>query len=159
MSDVILNLTRIEVAHLAELVGQFVDLVDGAPSMQDPAVERLTPDVYPEDPEASREFRSVTRADLLRRRTSDAQVVLSDLPSEARAQEPDQDAFAPVDIALDAEHVEAWLRTLAALRLVVANRLGIVTEEDDHDAEDPRFGVYDWLGFRLESLIQAADEV
>jgi len=157
MSGVVLDLTRIEVAQLIDLVGQFAELVDGAPSMEDPAIERLTPDVYPDDAEASREFRAVTRSDLLRRRASDARAVLEGLPRDA--QDPSDDAFAPVEITLDPEHVEAWLRTLAALRLVVASRLGIVTEEDGYDPEDPRYGVYEWLGYRLESLIQAADAV
>ena len=44
---VLLTLTRIEATHLADLVRQFADLVDSTPSMPDPALERLTPDVYP----------------------------------------------------------------------------------------------------------------
>jgi hypothetical protein len=41
------------------------------------------------------------------------------------------------------------------VRLVMATRLGITTEEEQDD--DPRFGVYNWLGFRLEGLLQAID--
>ena len=44
---------------------------------------------------------------------------------------------------------------LAAIRLVLATRLGIRSEED-HDVDDPRFGIYDWLGYRLDGLVQAA---
>ncbi len=40
-------------------------------------------------------------------------------------------------------------------RLVLATRLGI-RSDDDHDPADPRFGVYDWLGYRLDGLVQAA---
>ena len=43
------------------------------------------------------------------------------------------------------------MRTLTAIRLVIASRLGI-EDEDDRDEDDPRFGVYDWLGYRLEGL-------
>ena len=55
------------------------------------------------------------------------------------------------------------MRTLAAVRLVVASRLGIETEDDDAEAradddEDGRFGVYDWLGFRLDGIVQALDD-
>ncbi|MBO3664027.1 DUF2017 family protein [Microbacterium stercoris] len=156
MSDVVVTLTRIEIAHLADLITQFADLVDGAPSSQDPAIERLTPDVYPDDAEASRDFRAVTRSDLLRRRAADAQLVRADLPHAAASE--DDDPFEEMTITLDPEHLEAWLRVLAALRLVVATRLGIVTEDDDRDPGDARFGIYDWLGFRLETLVQAADE-
>ena len=59
---------------------------------------------------------------------------------------PDTDV---VDLALSPDDARAWMRTLAAIRLVVASRLGIETE-DDHDEDDPRFGVYDWLGYRLD---------
>ncbi len=151
---VMLTLTRIEATHLADLVRQFADLVDSTPSTPDPAIDRLTPEVYPDDPEASREFRAVTRADLLRRRAHDARLVLDDLSRVERV----QDELAPVDVALEGDHVESWLRTLAALRLVIASRLGIVDDDDRHDPEDPRYGVYDWLGYRLEGLVQAAEQ-
>jgi hypothetical protein len=151
---VLLTLTRIEVTHLADLVRQFADLVDSTPTLPDPAIERLTPDVYPEDPEASREFRAVTRADLLRRRAHDARVVLDDLARVERV----EDELAPVDVSLEGDSIESWLRTLAAVRLVIANRLGIVEDDQDHDPDDPRYGVYDWLGYRLEGLVQAAEQ-
>ena len=44
------------------------------------------------------------------------------------------------------------------MRLVLATRLGI-DSETDHDPEVPAFAVYDWLGYRLELLVQAADEL
>ena len=69
---------------------------------------------------------------------------------------PDDDPSRPVDIALDEEGVRAWMRTLTAIRLVIASRLGI-EDEDDRDETDPRFGVYDWLGYRLEGLLQASE--
>ena len=155
MSDrmMMLTLTRIEVSHLRDLVAQFTDLVNGTPS-DDPALERLTPDVYPDDEDASREFRSITRGDLLHRRARDAQLVRQGLDSVMSA--PGDDELRPVDIALDAEAIDPWLRTLTALRLVIATRLGIETE-DDHDPEDPRFAVLDWLGYLLDGLVQAAD--
>ena len=58
------------------------------------------------------------------------------------------------ELAPDA--IGAWLRTLAAIRLVLATRLGI-TEEDRHSPEDPRFGIYDWLGYRLDGLVSAVE--
>lgn len=153
-----LTLTRIEADHLRDLVQQFSDLVNGTPSEDDPAVARLAPDVYPDDPEASREFRSLTRGDLLHRRARDAQLVRHALDGIAAEPGDDVDELSPVDLPIPRDEIEAWLRTLAALRLVIANRLGIETDAD-HDAEDPRFGVYDWLGYRLEGLVTAADEL
>lgn len=150
---VLLTLTRIEAQHLADLALQFVELLD-EPESSDPAIERITPAAYTDDLEASRDFRRATRGDLLRRRSQDAHIVLRDLES---VEDPSgTDDLAPVDVPLEGESVDAWLRTLTALRLVIASRLGI-SHEDDHDADDPRFGVYDWLGFRLEGLIQVTD--
>lgn len=150
-----LTLTWIEADHLRDLVGQFTELVNGTPS-DDPAVERLTPDVYPDDDAASREFRSLTRGDLLHRRARDAQTVRQGL--DRVLAEPGDDELRPIDIALAEDAIEPWLRTLAALRLVIATRLGITTEAD-HDPDDPRFSVLDWLGYRLDGLVQAADSL
>lgn len=155
---VMLTITRVEALHLADLVGQFDELLDETDSAaSDPAVTRLVPDAYPDDEEAAREFRHATERELLARRSSDARRVLADLAG-AGALTPEADAQVDdvIDVALDADAARAWLRTLAAIRLVIASRLGIEAEED-HDEDDPRFGVYDWLGYRLEGLIQAID--
>ena len=163
----VLELTRMEAAHLAGLVAQFEELIqgadDGAPN--DPAIARLVPDGYTGDPEAAQEFRELTQRDLLDRRESDAARVLATLhespglPEEGTITDPSDEALLEVmELRLDPEELQAWLRTLAALRLVLASRLEIKTEED-HDADDPRFGIYDWLGYRLDGLVSAADEM
>ena len=66
------------------------------------------------------------------------------------------DVTTVLNVTLDHDGAAAWLRTLTALRLVLASRLGIA-HEDDHDEADPRFGIYDWLGYRLDSLVRALD--
>lgn len=155
---VALEITRLEAAHLSGLVSQFAELVDGAVSADgDPAISRLAPDAY-ESAEAAQEFRKLTEADLLDRRRDDAAAVIatlieaSDIPED-----PDDPALLEsCVIRLDQQTAGAWLRTLAAIRLVLATRLGI-TETDDHRADDPRFGIYDWLGYRLDGLVKALD--
>ena len=154
-----LEITRIEAAHLVGLVSQFIELLEDSSSASgDPAVYRLVPDAYRDDAEAAQEFRDLTENDLLSRRRSDAGLVLASL-SEA-AEIPD-DPESPLlieqaEISLDPESVQAWLRTLAAIRLVLATRLGI-GDADDHDEDDPRFGIYDWLGYRLHGLVTAVE--
>ncbi|GAA1913319.1 hypothetical protein GCM10009775_02440 [Microbacterium aoyamense] len=155
---IVLELARIEAAHLAGLVVQFDELLDeSADSGDDPAVLRLVPDAY-EDPEAAREFREVTESDLLGRRRSDAARVLATLGHVGElGDDLDDPAFVEqVSIVLDREDVQAWLRTLAAIRLVLATRLGIVND-DEHDHDDPKYGIYDWLGYRLDGLVGALD--
>jgi hypothetical protein len=159
---VVLELTRMEAAHLAGLVTQFAELVEDAESAaSDPAIARLVPDAYADDAEAAQDFRDMTERDLLDRRRQDAGAVLaslsepSSLPDNA---DPDDEALMElVELPLEPETLQAWLRCLAAIRLVLATRLGIRTEED-HDGEDPRFGIYEWLGYRLDGLVQAASD-
>ncbi|MFT4220019.1 MAG: DUF2017 family protein [Microbacterium sp.] len=148
---VLLTITRVEARHLADLVAQFADLLRATPDAQDdPAVARLVPDAYPEDASAAREFRDATEADLLDRRREDAHRVVAALATAVGAGN-DHDV---VDLPLSMADARAWMRALAALRLVLASRLGI-RSEDDHDPDDPRFGVYDWIGYRLDGLVRA----
>ena len=159
---VVLELTRMEAAHLAGLVTQFAELLEDAESTSgDPAIARLVPDAYPDDAEAAQEFRDVTEGDLLDRRRQDAAQVLASLHDPATIPddaEPDDEVLMElVELRLDADALHAWLRCLAAIRLVLATRLDIRTEED-HDVEDPRFGIYEWLGYRLDGLVQAASD-
>lgn len=156
---VVLEITRLEAAHLSGLVGQFADLVDGANTSEgDPAIDRLAPDAY-DDAAAAREFRDLTEADLLDRRRDDAATVLATLAEASDIPHDPEDPalLETVTIALDAPATGAWLRTLAAIRLVLATRLGIA-DTDDHDDTDPRFGIYDWLGYRLDGLVNAIDD-
>ncbi|SFI29058.1 MULTISPECIES: DUF2017 family protein [Microbacterium] len=157
---VALELTAIEVAHLTSLVEQFSALVTEQESdAGDPAIARLVPDAYA-DADAAREFRALTESDLLQRRAADAGLVLATLLRDGAPLRPEEldavSAEAVVSIPLDGERLSAWLRTLTALRLVLATRLGIRTEADG-DVDDPRYGVYEWLGYRLEGLLQAID--
>jgi len=65
------------------------------------------------------------------------------------------------DLRIDPAEGDAWLRTLTAVRLAVATRLGITDAESAEELaelpeEDPRsymVSVYDWLGFAQETLI------
>lgn len=154
-----ISMAPIEAVQLAEILGEFADLVGGQRDLSDPAVARLTPSAYPDDADAADEFAAATRDELLDRRSADTATVraaLEPLRSEF-ADLTEQQAFAEHDLAIEASDVDAWLRTLTAVRLVVATRLGIVDDEH-HDPEDRRFHVYDWLGYRLDLLIEAADE-
>ena len=156
----VLELTRVEALHLRGLVGQFVDLLAATKdAASDPAVGRLVPSAYPDDPEAARQFRGLTEDDLLGRRAADAAVVLADLTDAGDDIDPSalspESALEEFAIALDTQAVDAWMRTLSAVRLVLATRLGIETE-DDADPTDPRYGIYEWLGSRLDGIVRAA---
>lgn len=156
---IVLELSRIEAAHLARLVVQFGELLrDSITDDGDPAIARLVPAAY-DDEAAAREFRRLTEADLLDRRRDDADRVLASLGDSATFPDDLDDAalLEQVQLRLDPTTARAWLRTLAAVRLVLASRLGIEVAED-HDPDDPRFGIYDWLGYRLDGLVAAVDD-
>lgn len=133
-----------EITHLTNLLEQFEELLAADPGA-DPALGRLAPDAYPDDSEASAEFRRLTRSDLFDRRRADASAMRASLDGAA-------DGVA----VLGASDFQAWMKTLAALRLVIADRLGIADEEDLR-GDDPRFDVYEWLGYRLDTLVTQWD--
>ncbi|MEJ1155642.1 MULTISPECIES: DUF2017 family protein [Microbacterium] len=160
---IVLEFARIEAAHIAALTAQFADLLSEHPeSPRDPAIARLVPDAYREDPEAAREFRGLTEADLLDRRRDEAAIVLASLESlvgtNTLATRDDDPALREtVAVTLSATEADAWLRTLAAVRLVLATRLGVAISDEERDETDARFGIYDWVGYRLHVLVDAID--
>lgn len=154
-----LSFAVVEGTHLAELIEQFTSILSDPRATSDPGIQRLIPDVYPDDAEDSAEFAIATRDDLLDRRRADAAVVRQALTSLLSPSAEDQislDAIEEGKILIPVTELDAWLRTLTTLRLVIATRLRIA-ENDDHDVEDPRFGVYDWLGYRLDQIVAIAD--
>lgn len=162
MSDnaIRISMAIIEGINLAGLVDEFTGILAAGEDAADPGIDRLTPDVYPEDAEASAEFSSATRAELLDRRAADASIMrrsLSPLLRELPEDLAEDAALEHRDVTIQSDEIDAWLRTLTAMRLVIATRLGITADDEDHDPEDPRFGVYDWLAYRLDTLIELAD--
>jgi hypothetical protein len=154
----VMPISVIEEFHLGRLVEDFIELVDESRRTGDPAIDRLTPSPYPDDSEAAAEFADVTRDDLLDRRLVDARRVrtaLAEFPAGIDSL-TEADALEVREILIPIESIDAWLRTLTAIRLVIAERLGITS--DDQVGEDGRHDVYEWVGYRLELIIQAADE-
>ena len=78
-----MELSALEAAHLTDLIAQFAQLLAHAlDDADDPAIARLVPDAYRDDPQAAAEFRRFTQDDLLDRRRDDAQTVLTSLQRE-----------------------------------------------------------------------------
>jgi len=147
-----------EAALISQLAGQVADLL--APSefvSTDPAMIRLLPDAYADDPEAADEFRRFTADELSERKVRNAATVMSDLVDVATAE-------GPIEILLDPESVQAWVRSLTDIRLVLAVRLGITNDSDagwDEESENEELlvlgEVYDWLGWVQDSLVTALE--
>jgi len=122
---------------------------DSTSSTSDAAVARLLPNAYPDDPEASAEFRRFTQSGLAERKVGNAETVIRSLAG----------AGATGSVTLDDSEALSWLRTLTDIRLTIASRLGIESEHDDAGRSiDPLMReIYDWLGFVQNSLIEALD--
>lgn len=136
-------------ADAASRAGQAAD-GSGAGAAADPAGARLLPDAYPDDAEASAEFRRFTAERIAERKADNARAVidsLGDATGEA------------VEVRLDGAQAQAWLRTLTDIRLVLAAGLGIEHDGDEGDVHDlesaTRRAVYDWLAAVQEFLVHA----
>ena len=169
----LVRLEEIEVEVLRSVVRQLLDLIKpdedeeidplarlvgidphAAPS-SDPALRRLLPDAFIDDEEASAEFRRFTERDLRDRKVRHAQAVLADLNAGAGGGA----------VLLDREGVWSWLGMLNDARLVLGERLQLTEENHDELADlpedDPRaslMGLYGWLTYLQESLVQEALE-
>jgi len=174
---ILMRLTDYEATLLESLVEQFCGLLEADAEVpdagdsfarwqselsadepldrSDPVIVRLFPDAYPEDPIGSAEFRRLTQARQRTERLGQAEIVMSALR--------DCDAGKhPVQVRLI--DLQGWLKTLTAVRLSLAVRLGINTSEDAEDLDqlpetDPKayvYRVYEWVAYLTENLIGLA---
>lgn len=180
-----------EARVLASLAGQVVELLRdrngepeadadplaaqlgfGGPSLppEDPVLLRLLPDAYPDDVEEAAEFRRFTERSLTSTKVAHAETLIAGLvaggydPDGAHAGVLGDDHEDVVEVELDDAAVQAWLRSLTDIRLSLAVRLGIESDDDvvtvaesDDDATRAMSDVYDWLGYVQETLVTALD--
>ncbi|MDR1265687.1 MAG: DUF2017 domain-containing protein [Propionibacteriaceae bacterium] len=167
--EVRLSLGSEETALLDWLARRLLDLVDAPAPADDPladweaersatpldrdnpVLERLFPPAY-DDLALEAEYRRLSEAGLRRGKADDARLMLADLTS--------------VDgqVVIAEDRLEAWLRTVNALRLALAARLGLNTARQVEAVErlprsDPRHDpvlVFHWLGQLLETLVVAS---
>jgi hypothetical protein len=142
--------------------------LSGGPSLppDDPVLRRLLPDAYRDDSGEAAEFRRFTERSLTSAKVANAETVLATLKDagldETSFDEEDAEGQEPLEVELDADAVQAWLRTLTDVRLSLAVRLGIESDEDAmllHQSEDEAAlamaELYDWLGYVQETLVTA----
>jgi hypothetical protein len=144
-----------EAAVLNEVMLEVITLLSEGFDRADPVVERLFPDIYPDDPAVSADLRRYTEDDLRSAKLEQAALLLDALPAEGG------------DVVLDEEQAETWLRALTDVRLALGLRLSISDDtdlEDEldeavlHDPTSPRVGqlsVYAYLTYLQESLVGA----
>lgn len=134
--------------------------VGGSDSLpEDPALARLFPDAFADEAEASA-FRRLNEQGLVNRKLQDALDVSSAL---GLGNAPDVDGERTIEVDITARTMPAWVRTLTALRIAIAARIGLVEEGDQVQllaSEETRGTVlvYDWLAAILDSILRMSED-
>ena len=108
----------------------------------DPAVGRLFPPAYENDPERQADYENLVRGDLTAQRLRSLEIMDDTLRSDR----------------LDEEQVSAWLGALNDLRLVLGTKLDVDEEMDPDDISDtdeqaPAYALYYYLGWLEEQIV------
>ncbi len=123
------------------------------PGSDDPAVRRLFPMVASAEVDPTGELRSFARTVMSQQRASDLAVVRDALSSPGRGGRLD----------VRADDVDAWLRILNAINLLLTSRLGIIdvisadevaraASDDDHPVAF-MYHVHQWVAGVMESIL------
>jgi hypothetical protein len=149
-----LNLEEHERALLRDLLEEFRPLVE---QPDDPSSRRLFPTAYLADAEREREYQQFMQDEMATARRSGIDVVAATMDASE----------------LDDSELQAWLRTLNAVRLVLGTRLDVSEDTDPAEGLFERDGrgwrltdapdamtrfAYLWLSELLESAVNAAGE-
>lgn len=123
----------------------YAQLGIGGPSAPplDPALARLLPDAYRGDAEAASDHRRFTELGLVDRKVANARTVIRVLEN--------------YEVRLAAAEVQAWLRHLTDLRLVLAARLQIEDDDDEGTGDEAMLDLYDWLGYLQGTLVECLE--
>ena len=145
--DFELRLAADERDVLRSLPGQIRDVLASSSGLDDPAIARLNPTAYPDDPEFDAEYRRLMSEDLDAGRLAALQT-LGDSVDARRLDEP---------------QALAWLRALNDMRLLVGTRLDVSEDPDERRvaADDPRapaLALYDYLSLLEQDLVEALAE-
>ncbi len=128
---------------LVELCRQSRALLDAEDPSSDPAVSRLFPPAYPDDPLQNLEF----------------ETNLGSAPRSGKLEALDVVERTANASTLTEDELLAWIGVVNDLRLVLGTRIEITEEATDEDfpADDPRhetYRVYQFLGFLLQELLE-----
>ncbi len=135
-----IDLQGSEGALLGTLLDDLALLLD-ADDTSDPAIRRLYPDGYSEDPDGSREFRELVAEDLRSERTGRLQALRAEIASAGGR------------IELDDEGVDRWIRVINDVRLALGTRLGVTEDDDGGSSDDEAMDLYHWLSAVQENLV------
>ena len=133
---------------LRGLPDQLRSLLENEDPTSDPAMARLYPPAYEDDPIRNLEYERLAGDDLTSQRLSSIGAMEASIDADR----------------LTEEQLLSWLSVLNDLRLVLGTRLEITedTTEDDFAADDPRtssFALYGYLTWLVDAIVRALDPV
>jgi hypothetical protein len=128
---------------LVDLCRQSRALLDAEDPSSDPAVSRLFPPAYPDDPLQNLEF----------------ETNLGAAPRSGKLEALDVVERTANASTLTEDELLAWIGVVNDLRLVLGTRIEITEEATDEDfpADDPRhetYRVYQFLGYLLQEMLE-----
>lgn len=138
--------------ELAELTGI---RTGSSTSPDDPVLSRLLPDFHRLDPDnptqedldSAAALRSLHEPEVLEAKVGVAAVVMETLPRDGG------------EVKLTFEQADAWLNAVNDVRLALGTALEVTEDMPDElpeeDSRAPHLGVYHWLTWVQESLVQA----
>lgn len=131
---------------LRELPDQLRTMLENEDPTSDPAMARLYPPAYEDDPIRNLEYERLAGDDLTRQRLSSISAMEGSIDADR----------------LTEEQILSWLGVLNDLRLVLGTRLEITEEmtEDDFAPNDPRastFALYAYLTWLVDAIVRALD--
>jgi Domain of unknown function (DUF2017) len=131
---------------LRGLPDQLRNLIENEDPTSDPAMARLYPPAYLDDPIRNLEYERLAGDDLTSQRLSSISAMEGSIDADR----------------LTEEQILSWLSVLNDLRLVLGTRLEITEEttEDDYAPDDPRvstFALYAYLTWLVDAVVSALD--
>ncbi len=144
--DFELRLSPDERTILRGLPDQLRYLIENEDPTTDPAMARLYPPAYEDDPIRNLEFERMAGDDLTSQRLSSINAMEGSIDADL----------------LSEEQLLSWLGVLNDLRLVLGTRLEITEEttEEDFASGDPRaptFALYGYLTWLVDAIVRALD--
>jgi hypothetical protein len=145
--DFELRLEQGERDVLRGLPDQLRQLIENEDPTSDPAMARLYPPAYLDDPIRNLEYERLAGDDLTSQRLASIDAMESTIDAERVTE----------------DHVLAWLGVLNDLRLVLGTRLEITEEttQDDFAVDDPRtsaFALYGYLTWLVDAIVTSLSD-
>jgi hypothetical protein len=132
------------ITNLARGVVETMAAADDPSALDDPVLQRLLPDAFPDDPDANAEFADATRSRLAQSKADGARRITADLESAPNGV-----------VRLAPDEAVVWLKALGDVRLALAERVGI--DAVQHDVRTPHGLMYAWLTWLQGSLVDVMD--